>query len=185
MFSPALHALMSEAQVADTTRFRHPITPAGAVDHDLAGAAHRAGDEDRRNRRLVRHYIEMVVVMFLGMFVLMTPTGWLLGVAGTSWSRLSPAMNMFTMALTMTIPMVGWMRYRGHAWRPNIEMAASMLIPTFAVMAVLWAGVAKSGTLVVPEHAGMLACMLAAMLLRRDEYSCARHPGGQIHSTVA
>jgi hypothetical protein len=75
------------------------------------------------------------------------------------------------MALTMTVPMVAWMRVRGHAWRPNAEMAASMLIPTFAVMAQLWAGVAGSSALKVPEHVGMLV----AMLLRRDEYSCRTH----------
>jgi hypothetical protein len=46
-------------------------------------------------------------------------------------------MYTLTMALTMTVPMVASMRYRGHAWRPNIEMAASMLIPTFAVMCVV------------------------------------------------
>ena len=123
-----------------------------------------------------RHYIEMVVVMFLGMFVLMTPTGWLLGAFGSSWDRLSPVTNVFTMALTMTVPMVGWMRHRGHGWRPNFEMAASMLIPTFVVMALLWAGVASSsGAMMVPEHAAMLACMLLAMLLRRDEYSAHDH----------
>ena len=185
MFSPTLHSLLIEAKVADTTRPRRPLTPAGAVDHDHVIAAHPAGGDDDSNRRFVGHYVEMVVVMFLGMFVLMAPTGWVLAAIGTSWSRLSPAMNVFTMALTMTVPMVGWMRYRGHAWRPNIEMAASMLIPTFAVMAVLWAGVAKSGTLMMPEHVGMLACMLAAMLLRRDEYSCAGHPRGQIQPAVA
>lgn len=78
--------------------------------------------------------------MFLGMVVLMTPTGVLSSVLGTSWSRLSPAMNVLAMALTMTAPMIAWMRYPGHAWRPNTEMAASMLIPTFAVMGALWAG---------------------------------------------
>jgi hypothetical protein len=128
----------------------------------------------RLNRRFVLHYFEMVVVMFLGMYVLMAPAGLLLGAFGTSWSGLSPAMNTFTMALTMTVPMVAWMRYRGHAWRANIEMAASMLIPTFVVMGVFAAGLAKGG-LMVPEHIGMLACMLAAMLLRRDEYSCSAH----------
>jgi hypothetical protein len=135
-------------------------------------------------RRFVRHYAEMVAVMFAGMFVLMAPTGVLLSAFGTSWSRLSPAMNTFTMALTMTVPMVAWMSYRGHAWRPNIEMAASMLIPTFAVMCVLWAGIAKGG-LLVPEHAGMLTCMLIAMLLRRDEYSGAGHYHGGARPAVA
>jgi hypothetical protein len=124
--------------------------------------------------RFLRHYAEMVAVMFAGMYALMPPTGAILGALGTSWSGLSPAMNTFVMALTMTVPMVAWMRYRGHAWRPNAEMAASMLIPTFAVMAVFWAGLANGG-LMVPEHAGMLTCMLVAMLLRRDQYSCAAH----------
>jgi hypothetical protein len=127
----------------------------------------------------------MVAVMFLGMFVLMAPTGVLFSAFGTSWSRLSPAMNMFAMALTMTVPMVAWMRYRGHAWRPNVEMAASMLIPTFAVMGLLWAGIGNPGTLMVPEHAGMLACMLAAMVLRREEYSGACHARGQIQPAAA
>jgi hypothetical protein len=128
-------------------------------------------------RRFVRHYAEMVAVMFAGMFVLMAPTAVLLSAFGTSWSRLSLALYTFTMALTMTAPMVAWMRYRGHAWRANIEMAASMLIPTFAAMCVLWAGIAKGG-LLVPEHAGMLTCMLIAMLFRRDEYSSASHHHG-------
>lgn len=122
--------------------------------------------------------------MFAGMFVLMAPVGVLLSAFGTSWSRLSPAMNLFVMALTMTVPMVAWMRYRGHTRRANTEMAASMLIPTFAVMVVLWVGAAK-GTLMVPEHAAMLACMLVAMLLRRDEYSCATHHHSHAQPAVA
>ena len=136
-----------------------------------ASSPHTNADR-RATSRFLAHYVEMVVVMFAGMFVLMAPAGALLGAFGTSWSGLSPAMNVFVMALTMTVPMVGWMRVRGHAWRANAEMAASMLIPTFVVMVVYWTGVATGG-LMVPEHAGMLGCMLVAMLLRRDEYSCA------------
>ena len=67
-------------------------------------------------RRLLRHYVEMVVVMFAGMVVLGAPAGWLFSALGTSWSRLSPALMLFAMAVTMTVPMVAWMRYRGHAW---------------------------------------------------------------------
>jgi hypothetical protein len=138
------------------------------------------------NGRFVRHYAEMVVVMFAGMFVLMAPTGWLLSAFGTSLSRLSPAMNMLEMALTMTVPMIAWMRYRGHAWLPSLEMAASMLIPTAAVIGLLSAGVATTGALMVPEHVAMLACMLVAMLLRRDEYSGASHAhGGQRRAACA
>ncbi len=129
----------------------------------------------RSTRHFIRHYVEMVIAMFLGMVVLGPPAEWLFGALGTSWSDLNdhaPAMMLFAMAVTMTVPMVAWMRYRGHAWRPNMEMAASMFIPTFAVMALLWAGLVQDiGILMVIEHAAMLASMLAAMLLRRDEYS--------------
>jgi hypothetical protein len=59
-------------------------------------------------------------------------------------------------------------------------MAGSMLVPMFAVMALLWAGIGSTGSLMVPERAGMLLCMLAAMLLRRDEYSTTHHNHAQL-----
>lgn len=50
------------------------------------------------------------------------------------------ALVVFGMGVTMTVPMVGWMRYRGHGWPASAEMGASMFIPTFGVMALLWTG---------------------------------------------
>ena len=126
-------------------------------------------------RNFARHYVEMVVVMVGGMVVLGAPAGWLMGAFGTSWSQLSPAMMVLVMAVTMTAPMVAWMRFRGHAWRPTAEMAASMLLPAFAAMALAWTVVTAVGTLMVVEHAAMLAAMLVAMLVRRDEYMGAHH----------
>jgi hypothetical protein len=126
-------------------------------------------------RNFARHYVEMVVVMVGGMVVLGAPAGWLMGAFGTSWSQLSPAMMVLVMAVTMTAPMVAWMRFRGHAWRPTAEMAASMVLPAFAAMALAWTVVTAVGTLMVVEHAAMLAAMLVAMLLRRDEYMGAHH----------
>jgi hypothetical protein len=122
-----------------------------------------------------RHYAEMVVVMFAGMFALMAPADWLLGVFGTSSSDHHPTMMLVSMAATMTLPMIAWMRYRGHAWRVNLEMAASMVLPTLGALTLVWAGAASANSVMVPEHAGMLGCMLIAMLLRRDEYSSHRH----------
>jgi hypothetical protein len=77
---------------------------------------------------------------------------------------------LLSMGLTMTVPMVAWMRYRGHAWRPTTEMAASMLIPTVVAMALVGTGVMNQGAVMVVEHVAMLTGMLIAMLLRRDEY---------------
>jgi hypothetical protein len=131
-------------------------------------------------RHFIRHYAEMLVAMFLGMAVLGTPALLALGAAGVSSAELrsdAPALMLLGMGVTMTVPMVAWMRYRGHGWDASSEMAASMLIPTAGVIALLWAGlVADIGTLLALEHVVMLPAMLVAMLLRRDEYSHAgRH----------
>lgn len=122
-------------------------------------------------RHFIRHYLEMVAAMFLGMFVLGLPAGWLLSALGTSWSQLSPPAMLTAMAVTMTVPMVGWMRVRGHDWQPCLEMTAAMLMPAGAAMALVWSTNAGMAPVMVIEHAGMLAFMLVAMVLRRDEYA--------------
>ena len=148
------------------------LNPQGAPEHDSA--------EDRRGLggsagRFIRHYVEMVVAMFAGMVVLGAPAGWALQAFGTSTSELTdtaPALMLLGMAVTMTVPMVAWMRYRGHGWRANTEMAGSMVLPTLAAIGVLAAGVMTDvGTLLAVEHVAMLFGMLAAMLLRLDEYT--------------
>jgi hypothetical protein len=126
-------------------------------------------------KHFIRHYVEMVIAMFAGMAVLGLPFGWLLGAAGSSWSELTdtaPALMFLAMATTMTLPMIGWMAYRGHGRRANAEMSASMFVPTFAVIGLLGAGaVTDIGALMVIEHVAMLAGMLAVMLLRPAEYT--------------
>ena len=57
-----------------------------------------------------------------------------------------------------------------------------MFIPSFAAIALLWAGVVdERGTLMAIQHAGMFPAMLVAMLLRRDEYTGASH-GSRVSS---
>jgi hypothetical protein len=126
-----------------------------------------------------RHYVEMVLAMFLGMAVVGLPAAAALGALGISTAELrneAPALLLLRMGLVMTIPMVAWMRYRGHGWPASADMAASMLLPTFGAMALIWTGVvADVGTLLVAEHLVMLPSMLVAMLLRRDQYTGAAH----------
>ena len=129
----------------------------------------------KSNRHFIRHYAEMVAAMFLGMGVLFAPALVALAAAGVSSAELrsdAPALLLLGMGVTMTIPMVAWMRYRGHGWAASNEMAASMLIPTAGVIALLGAGLVDDiGALLMVEHVVMLPSMLVAMLLRRDEYS--------------
>lgn len=125
-------------------------------------------------RHFIRHYVEMVVAMFAGMLLLGAPGELLLRALGTSSGELetsAPAILLLGMAFIMTVPMVAWMRYRGHGWRPNAEMAASMFIPTFAIIALGEAGLVEDFmTLMGLEH----VLMLPAMLIRPQEYACHR-----------
>ena len=93
-----------------------------------------------RTATFLLHYVEMVVVMFAGMVVLGLPAEAGLQAIGSGASQLqddAPALAFLGMAATMTIPMVAWMRFRGHRWQPTLEMAASMIIPTLVAIAVL------------------------------------------------
>src|SRR5215211_4735668 len=123
-----------------------------------------------RTASFIRHYIEMVVVMLAGMIVLGLPGEAALHAMGSGTSRLqagAPTVVFLGMATTMTLPMVVWMRYRGHRWQPTLEMAASMVIPTLIAIALLAAGVVSFEALMGLEH--------VAMLLRIDEYTHAHH----------
>jgi hypothetical protein len=119
-------------------------------------------------KQLVRHYVEMVIAMFVGMAVLSVPAAWAMGALTDD----TPALMFLRMATTMTVGMVAWMLYRGHGWRANAEMSAAMFVPTFAVIGLLWSGLLiHTGVLMTIEHAAMLLAMAGVMLLRPAEYS--------------
>lgn len=133
-----------------------------------------------QTRHFIRHYGEMVVAMFLGMGVLIMPLGAALGLVGMSLHD-ADALMISGMAVTMTAPMVAWMRYRGHGWSACAGMTAAMAIPTLGVLALLGSGlVGEVGTLLLIEHVVMLPSMLVAMLLRRDEYTGAVYGQQQV-----
>jgi hypothetical protein len=120
----------------------------------------------------------MLIAMFAGMAVLGGPAMLVLGEA--------PAAHLLAMGVTMTVPMVAWMRYRGHGWQPSYEMAASMMIPTAGVIGLLGAGlVTDLGSLMMIEHVVMLPAMLVAMLLRREEYTQRHDHGHDTQEEVA
>ena len=94
--------------------------------------------------RFIRHFIEMMVVMMLGMMVLGGAFGaiheFVFGnVFADAW-RDHVALAAFAMAFNMTLPMVLWMRYRGHTWERGGEMAAAMNLPLLPLRSAPWAG---------------------------------------------
>lgn len=122
-------------------------------------------------RRFARHFAEMVVVMLAGMGALEGLAALAFALAGASLTDQPGVFRVLLMGLSMTVPMVLWMRHRGHA-APRIgEMAASMLGPTALAAALLAAGLLGVGAALAVQHAVMTPAMLGVMLWRYDEYS--------------
>jgi len=121
--------------------------------------------------RFAVHYVEMLVAMAAGMVVLhpvwALATG---GVAGSSVLR-SAEVDTIAMATAMSVPMVAWMRWRGHAWAPALEMSGAMYAGFVVLYPALWVGALDHAALTAYGHLLMLVLMLVAMLARRGEYT--------------
>lgn len=132
-----------------------------------------ANRHDGSRRRFLWHLAEMVAAMMIGMFL---GVGIFLSIVGGTYPEARhqyPTAALLVMAFGMTVPMVAWMRYRGHNRRDSIEMAAAMMLPVVPFLVLLWChvtNVALSG----PYMAVSTVAMLALMIHRRDVYSA--HP---------
>lgn len=114
----------------------------------------------------VRHYVEMVLAMFAGMFALGS-------LEGLAWPSLNDRADVaaMVMATNMSLGMAAWMRFRGHSWRGITEMSAAMYLPFVVLLVPYWAGLAGEGVLMTWGHLLMLPAMALAMLLHPAEYA--------------
>ncbi len=123
-------------------------------------------------REFARHYGEMVVVMLVGMGLLAMPAHWATDALWPEVRGDDTTLMLARMGATMTLPMIPWMRWRGHGWQPSMEMAAAMIVPAIGVIALLEVGVLETVWLLMTlEHGAMFIAMFAVMIARPDEYS--------------
>jgi hypothetical protein len=127
-------------------------------------------------RDFARHYVEMVVVMLAGMGLLALPARWATDALLPEVPGDDSTLMLARMAATMTLPMIPWMRWRGHGWPPCLEMAGAMIVPAMGVIALLEVGVVEAVWLSMTiEHVAMLGAMFGVMIARPEEYSHAGH----------
>lgn len=140
-------------------------------------------------KAFVQHYVEMVIAMFVGMIAYMQVRmafaggssmaehhaamagdrmGTAVGDVVSVWDRVGTTTMM---ELSMIIPMVLWMKFRGHSWRHGAEMSVAMVVPSlpFYVIDFAWPGT-FGGSLSFWSHTAMLLGMLALMIVQRDMY---------------
>jgi hypothetical protein len=125
--------------------------------------------------QFLRHYLEMVAAMLVGMVIVGAAVRGVVALAGLRFPTRYPELAALEMAFDMSVGMVAWMRYRGHRWASALEMAGAMLAPAVALFPLLWLGVIDGEALLVLEHLAMLPVMFLVMLRRREEYGGTSH----------
>ena len=153
-------------QTADTVHTPRAQTGSGHT-------AHAAGGHGRW--RFLRHYLEMVAAMFVGMVVLGAAGRGVLALAGRQFPAQYPELAALEMAVTMSAGMVAWMRHRGHGWASTLEMAGAMFAPAVVLFPLLWLVFITGDALLALEHLAMFPLMYLVMLRRRGEYGGAAH----------
>jgi hypothetical protein len=135
----------------------------------------------RRVGHFVLHYLEMCLACCVG--------GVTLGVAFFGGAALlgypdlivrAPMFSTLMLAVLLAVPMVAWMRFRHHGWRPSLEMGAATMGLGIVLLALGTIGVVPVGDMF--EWVTRLACpvMLVPMLLRLNLYT-----GGMDHHAHA
>jgi hypothetical protein len=120
----------------------------------------------------VRHYLEMVAAMFVGMAAMWAVDLGVKAVTGLEYSLAPyPELAAMKMAFDMSVGMVVWMRYRGHGWPVTLEMVAAMFAPAVALAPLSLTGVITGDAVMLATHVLMLPLMLVVMLRRRTEYA--------------
>ncbi len=164
------------ALLAEGTRERtdaYPPTGASGEaesDHQASGdaAGHRGSW-----RHFVRHFAEMVIAMMIGMPV---GVGIFSSIVGENYKASRhdyPTAALLVMAISMTIPMVAWMRFRRHNWRNSMEMGTAMMLPVVPFLAEVWHHAVRDAP-TGPYMTVSTVAMLVLMLYRWDVYSV--HP---------
>jgi hypothetical protein len=123
----------------------------------------------------LRHYLEMIAAMLVGMVVLGAAVRGVLALAGLEFPTQYPELAALEMAVDMSVGMVVWMRHRGHGWASTLEMAGAMFAPLVALFPLLWLGLIAGDSLMALEHLAMLPLMYLVMLRRRADYGGSSH----------
>jgi hypothetical protein len=147
-----------------------------------AGTQAPRHERDRRNsglmqtRRFLAHFVEMCVVMCVGGTVILNSlVFWAVGLMGYSDLRQrSPILALLLIIFNLSWLMVVWMRFRGMAWRPTVEMGGTTLGLGIVLIALAVLGIVPRSSLVAWQSGFCaLACvaMPIVMLFRLDLYT--------------
>ena len=119
-------------------------------------------------RHFFTHLGEMFLAMVIGMAVLDAVFEGILSVGGTSYTSLvdgAPTAVALILMFNMTVPMLLWMRVRGHSATEVSEMSVAMVMVGATTVFLLWLSVVDAAAICGIECGLMIPAMVAAMLV--------------------
>ena len=133
----------------------------------VSGFTHRGGR--RQTIHFLHHVLEMALAMMVGMFASAAVFVSALGITVDGAIQDHSIPFVMVMAFSMTVPMVAWMRYRGHTWDRSLEMGAAMVVPAIPLICLSVADVI--GPICGPYCLLSVLAMVGVMVYRRSDYS--------------
>lgn len=137
----------------------------GPASHGLRRALQPVG-------RFALHLLEMCMVMCAGAIALsflFFGTAALLGY--TDLLQRAPELSVLVIAINLSLPMAVWMRFRGMAWRPTLEMSGSTMVFGLLLIVAYWTDLVARDNLIEVQTSAACPLMLAVMLLRPRLYA--------------
>lgn len=135
--------------------------------------------------RFILHYIQMCLVMCIGAVILnLLFFGAAAFLGYTSLDQRAPELTVLVIAISLSLPMLLWMRYMGMDWQPTLEMSGATMAAGLLLIGAYALGLIARSDL-IPLQTGLLACplMLVVMLFRFQLYSHAHHHRHHGHIT--
>ena len=136
----------------------------------------------------LRHYVEMLLVCCIGGFTLnfLFFTA-IVRVGFPNLLQQYPNLSIMVIAILLAVPMLIWMRFRRHEWRPTLEMAGEPIVLGVLLITASWINIIPKSEM-LPLLKGLVCpLMLIPMLLRLDLYTSNhashQHPLHDIHPT--
>jgi hypothetical protein len=123
-----------------------------------------------------RHFLEMCAAMRIGGGIL-NGLVFLAGPALLGYADLrqqSPELALLVIAFNYALPMAAWMRFRGMAWRPTLEMSGATIGLGVVMIALDWLDVVQQSSVrgwVLGFCGPACVVMVIVMLFRLDLYT--------------
>jgi deazaflavin-dependent oxidoreductase (nitroreductase family) len=117
----------------------------------------------------------------IGLSALFFGTAGLLGY--TNLPQQAPELTVLVIAINLSLPMAAWMRFRGMAWRPTVEMSGSTMVFGLLLIAAYWMDLIAKDSLVEVQTSAACPLMVGVMLFRPGLYA-SHHAGHRGHAVT-